>query len=307
MALIIRPARFLSNFAFRALSTQTQTKIRQSEDRQSQQQQQQQREVVLKYLDGKDNGIVVLGLNRPESRNAFGRRLVDQLTEAIEHVKKDDKVRVLVLRSLVPKCFCAGADLRERSHMQPQEVASFVSSLRSLFHRIEVIKAPVISAIDGVALGGGLEMALACDLRTAAADAKMGLVETKLAIIPGAGGTQRLPRLIGPSLAKELIYTARIFDGAEAHRLGLINRLVDQNRQGDAAYQEALTLAREILPNGPIGVRMAKEAINRGTEAPIDEALEIEKECYSRLLDTEDRLEGLAAFASKRAPVYRGV
>lgn len=213
------------------------------------------KEVIVNYLDGKDNGIAVIGLNRSAARNAFGKSLVSQLTETLATIRQNDKLRVLILRSLVPKVFCAGADLRERLKMDNAEVPGFVSSLRSLFNEMETLPTPVISAIDGVALGGGLEMALATDIRVAASEAKMGLVETKLAIIPGGGGTQRLPRLIGPAKAKELIYTARILDGDQALEIGLVNQVVPQNKTGDAAYQAALSIAREILPNGPIGVR----------------------------------------------------
>lgn len=227
--------------------------------------------------------------------------------DAITNVRENEKVRVLILRSLIPKVFCAGADLRERSKMMEDEVAEFVSSLRSLMSEVEALPTPVIAAIDGVALGGGLELALATDIRTAANEAKMGLVETKLAIIPGAGGTQRLPRLIGAAKAKELIYTAKIVDGEQAESIGLVNQSVPQNKTGDAAYQAALSIAREILPNGPIGVRMAKIAITKGVEVPIENGFEIEKQCYAELLNTEDRVEGLAAFATKRVPVYRGV
>lgn len=213
------------------------------------------RHVLLKYLDGKDNGIVVLGLNRPEGKNSFSKSLVTQMSDALASVRENDQIRVLIMRSLIPKIFCAGADLRERGRMMNDQVVEFVDSLRDLMCQVESIPAPVITAIDGFALGGGLELALAADIRTAASEAKMGLVETKLAIIPGAGGTQRLPRIVGPALAKELIYTARILDGEKASSIGLVNRSVPQNKNGDAAYQEALSIAREILPNGPIGVR----------------------------------------------------
>jgi len=165
---------------------------------------------------------------------------------------------------------------------------------------------PVIAAIDGHALGGGLEMALACDLRVASATAKMGLVETKLAIIPGAGGTQRLPRIVGPSLAKELIFTARVISGTEASSIGLVNHAVEQNAEGDAAYRRAIDLAREILPNGPVGVKMAKAAVNRGIEVDISSAMAIEEGCYAQVIPTKDRLEGLKAFKEKRKPVYKG-
>ena len=149
-------------------------------------------------------------------------------------------------------------------------------------------------------------MALACDLRVASKDCKMGLVETKLAIIPGAGGTQRLPRIVGPSLAKELIFTARTLGGEEAEKIGLVNHCVDQNERGDAAFQKAVDLAREILPNGPLGVKMAKVAINKGMEVDIGSGMAIEEGCYAQVIPTKDRLEGLLAFKEKRKPVYTG-
>lgn len=264
------------------------------------------KEVIVNYLDGKDNGIAVLGLNRPTARNAFGKSLVSQLGDAVSSIKDDNKLRVLIIRSLVPKIFCAGADLRERLKMSADEVPDFVASIRKILNEVEALPTPVISAIDGVAVGGGLELALATDIRVAASEAKMGLVETKLAIIPGAGGTQRLPRLIGVAKAKELIYTSRVVDGQEAEDLGLVNQAVPQNKTGDAAYQAALSIAREILPNGPIGVKVAKVAITKGIEVPIEDGLEVERQCYSKTINTKDRVEGLAAFVAKRVPVYRG-
>lgn len=265
------------------------------------------KEIILKYLDGKDNGIVVLGLNRPSVCNALGKTLVNQLNDAISSIKRDTKLRVLIIRSMVPKIFCAGADLRERTTMDTTGIANFVASLRSMTNTIETLPTPVISAIDGAALGGGLELALATDIRVAASEATMGLVETKWAIIPGAGGTQRLPRIIGLAKAKELIYTARLIDGEEAMKIGLINQVVQQNKEGDAAYQTALSIAREILPNGPLGVKVAKAAITKGIQGTIADGLEIETQCYNEIVHTKDRIEGLAAFAAKRMPVYQGV
>ncbi|XP_047229235.1 methylglutaconyl-CoA hydratase, mitochondrial isoform X2 [Girardinichthys multiradiatus] len=200
----------------------------------------------------------------------------------------------------------AGADLKERAKMAQNEVGPFVSKARALITELDNLSVPTIAAIDGAALGGGLEMALACDIRIASSSAKMGLVETKLAIIPGAGGTQRLPRVIGVSLAKELIFTARIVDGKEAYRLGLVNHSVEQNDSGDAAYLHALELAREINPQGPIAVRMAKLAINQGIEVDLSTGLAIEEACYAQVVPTKDRLEGLAAFKEKRRPHYKG-
>jgi methylglutaconyl-CoA hydratase len=171
---------------------------------------------------------------------------------------------------------------------------------------IENIPMPTIAAIDGAALGGGLELALACDLRTVASQIKMGLVETRLAIMPGAGGTQRLPRIISPALAKELIFTARVFSGDEASKMGIANYSVEQNNTNDAAFLRAVKLAEEILPNGPVGVRMAKRAINKGSQVDIATGYSIEEDCYSQLIGTKDRIEGLAAFNEKRKPIYIG-
>ncbi|XP_017079160.1 methylglutaconyl-CoA hydratase, mitochondrial [Drosophila eugracilis] len=263
-------------------------------------------EVLVERLDGPQTGISVIGLNRPAAKNSFSRGMVETFTDVLDDIKKDNGSRVVVLRSLTPGIFCAGADLKERKGMTPEEATEFVKELRALLIAIEQLPMPVIAALDGAALGGGLEMALACDIRTAASNTKMGLVETRLAIIPGAGGTQRLPRILSPALAKELIFTARVFDGAEAKDLGLVNHVVQQNESKDAAYQQALKLAEEILPNGPVGVRMAKLAIDKGMQVDLATGYSIEEICYSQVIPTKDRLEGLAAFAEKRKPVYKG-
>ncbi|KAM8713564.1 hypothetical protein ACLKA7_013826 [Drosophila subpalustris] len=263
-------------------------------------------EVLVERLEGAQKGITVLGLNRPAAKNAFSRGLVNTFKDILEEIRLDNGSRVVVLRSLTPGIFCAGADLKERKGMTTEETSEFVTQLRGLLISIEQLPMPVIAALDGAALGGGLEMALACDIRTAANNAKMGLVETRLAIIPGAGGTQRLPRILSPALAKELIFTARVFDGTEAKELGLVNHVVQQNESKDAAYQRALKLAEEILPNGPVGVRMAKLAVDKGMQVDLNTGYSIEEVCYAQVIPTKDRLEGLAAFAEKRKPVYKG-
>ncbi|XP_048383040.1 methylglutaconyl-CoA hydratase, mitochondrial isoform X3 [Stegostoma tigrinum] len=204
------------------------------------------------------------------------------------------------------RCACVCADLKERAKMRPSEVGPFVSKARSLINELGNLPMPTIAVLDGAALGGGLEMALACDIRVAATSAKMGLVETKLAIIPGAGGTQRLPRTIGVSLAKELIFSGRVLDGTEAKVIGLVNHVVGQNEAGDAAYHRALSLAREFIPQGPIAVRLAKLAINQGIEVDLKTGLAIEEACYAQVIPTKDRIEGLNAFKEKRLPRYTG-
>ncbi|KAF6146118.1 hypothetical protein GIB67_015556, partial [Kingdonia uniflora] len=164
------------------------------------------------------------------------------------------------------------------------------------------LRIPTIAVIEGAALGGGLEMALSCDLRICGEEAKFGLPETGLAIIPGAGGTQRLPRLVGRSVAKELIFTGRKIDGREALSMGLVNYCVPAG----GAHLKALEIARDINKKGPLAIRMAKAAIDEGLEKDLLSGLTIEEGCYEKLLDTQDRLEGLAAFAEKRKPKYNG-
>ncbi|KAL0279278.1 UNVERIFIED_CONTAM: hypothetical protein PYX00_000873 [Menopon gallinae] len=161
-------------------------------------------QLKIEYLTGENSGIVEFGLNRQSGKNSLSKSLLKSLTDALDSVSYDKNARVLVIRSLVSGIFCPGADLKERATLTPPEVKQFVNGLRSMMTSIENLGVPVIAAMDGAALGGGLELALACDVRTATTTTKLGLVETRLAIIPGAGGTQRLPRLIGPAKAKEL-------------------------------------------------------------------------------------------------------
>lgn len=203
-------------------------------------------------------------------------------------------------------CNYLGADLKERKTFTPIEVSRFVTKLRTMLKNIEELPMPIIGAIDGVALGGGLEMALACDIRIASNDAKLGLVETRIGILPGAGGSQRLPRIVNPSMAKELIFTARVFNGLEAKEMGVCNHSVKQNDKKDAAYLRAVEIAAEILPNGPVGVRMAKKAIDKGLQVDLNTGYAIEEACYAQVIPTKDRLEGLQAFAEKRKPKFIG-
>jgi len=263
-------------------------------------------ELIVENLTGAHEGVVVMSLNRGNSRNAIGKTLSKEMQEAVESLKYRDNLRVVIIRSLVPGIFCAGADLKERAKMPLEEVGPFVGRLRGLLHDMQKFPFPTIAALDGTAVGGGLEMALGYDIRIASSNAKMGLVETKLAIIPGAGGTQNLARVVGTSMAKELIFTGRVVDGYQAHKIGLVNHVVEQNDCGDAAYQRALELAAEIVPQGPIALRMAKQAINQGSEVDLATGLAFEQACYAQVIPTQDRLEGLKAFREKRKPQYEG-
>lgn len=250
--------------------------------------------------------IVILALNRPEARNALNKALVTALNNAVSSLAQDQIARVLLLTSSAPtKAFCAGADLKERANMSPSEVSSFVSSLRALMDGVENLPMPALAVLEGGAYGGGLELALACDMRVAGPKAEMGLTETSLAIIPGAGGTQRLPRLIGASRAKEMMFRATRIGASEAHRLGLVNAVATEEEEGGVKGLAA-RWCREIASNGPVAVRAAKQAVREGMEGSLAPGLEIERACYAKVIPTEDRLEGLRAFREKRKPMYAG-
>ncbi len=256
-------------------------------------------EVLLVERD--DDGVVVVTLNRPARRNALGKALVARLRETVAALGSDPSARVIILAGAGDKAFCAGADLKERREMEPEEVTRFVGALRAMMDEVAALPQPTIAAMDGAALGGGAELALSCDLRVMGPAATFGLPETHLGIIPGAGGTQRLPRLIGCARAKELIFTGRRVTAPEAVQLGLANRAA----AGDAV-EAARQLAAPILTAAPIALAQAKRAVDEGIELQIDAAMTVEKRCYDVTIPTEDRLEALAAFREKRPPVFKG-
>jgi enoyl-CoA hydratase/carnithine racemase len=247
-------------------------------------------------------GIATLTLNRPEVMNALNFEIVRALDEHLARMRFDTAVRVVILTGAGEKAFCAGADLKERATLSPEQVKDFLFLLGRVFEAIEHYTKPVIAAVNGVAFGGGLEMALAADIRLAAEGAVVGLTETRLAIIPGGGGTQRLPRLIGVGKAKELIFTGRRISAAQALAIGLVNQV----SPADQLLVNARQLAAEICAGGPIAVQQAKYAIDAGLQSDLHTGLAIEANAYQICIPTEDRLEGLAAFKEKRKPVYKG-
>ena len=252
-------------------------------------------------MEEKD-GVLWLTLNRPQVMNSFNFDLLRALKAQIDGIRFRPEIRVVIITGAGEKAFCAGADLKERATLPPLQVKEFIFTIRDLFSSIENLNKPVIAAVNGVALGGGTELALACDIRIASATASMGLTETRLAIIPGAGGTQRLPRLIGRGKAKELIFTGRRVPAEEALAIGLVNHVCapDQLRKTCDA------MAAEICETGPIAIEQAKYAINHGLETDLHTGLAIESNAYWVTIPTQDRLEGLAAFREKRKPVYKG-
>ncbi|USK71941.1 enoyl-CoA hydratase [Peribacillus asahii] len=253
-------------------------------------------------MNRETKGVALITLNRSEAANALSKTLLLELNEAIAELQNDSQLRAVIVTGAGEKAFCAGADLKERAGMEEAEVKETVKLIGSTITKLANFPVPVIAAINGAAFGGGLELALACDLRLASETAKMGLTETALGIIPGAGGTQRLPRIIGVAAAKELIYTARRIDAHTANSLGIVSRVVAQGE----LIEEAKKLAQEIAENAPLSLRAAKAAINEGLDVSLEAGLAIEKIQYNTTIRSNDRLEGLAAFKEKRKPVFTG-
>lgn len=258
---------------------------------------------TLQY-EVRDN-VAIVTLNRPDRMNTLGGSMKPDLARAFfEYARADDRVRAVLVTGSGDRAFCAGADIKERAGNQVTGTAYFVAqkATHDLFRNIEEFEKPVIAAINGVALGGGLEIALCCDIRIASETARFGLPEIKLGVIPAAGGTQRLPRLIGEARAKELILTADLVDAETALRYGIVSRVL---RQADL-MPEAFALAQRIAEHPPLAVRFAKRAINRGMQTDLDSGLEYERYAAAMIIDSEDRKEGMRAFVEKRKPVFTG-
>lgn len=261
----------------------------------------------------KEASIAWLKLNRPKVMNCLNRDLLKALLAACEELKEDRNIRVVGIIGSGTKSFCAGADLAERKGMTQGDTLDYLALIQRTMRAIETLPQVVIAAINGSAWGGGFELALACDLRVMVESAQLRLTEVKLGIIPGAGGTQRLPRLIGKSKAKELILTAAPVTAQLGQQLGLIHRVVaaDAGNQLVDDYHQALMntvreWASEIATAAPLSLRQAKIAIDQGYDRDLESGLALETRAYLELLNTKDRLEGLAAFAEKRSPIYRG-
>ncbi|WP_416826130.1 enoyl-CoA hydratase [Ectobacillus polymachus] len=248
------------------------------------------------------NHVAIVTLNRPKQANALSLSLLEELQEVWKQLRENSDVRVVILTGAGEKAFCAGADLKERAGMNEAEVRRAVTLIRETVNQVEQLPQPVIAAINGIALGGGTELCLACDIRIASETATLGLTETSLAIIPGAGGTQRLPRLVGLGRAKELIYTARRITGVEAKEYSLVEDTV----QADELLPKALEIAERIAQNGPIAIKAAKQAISEGMQVDLQSGLQVEMKAYETIIPTKDRLEGLQAFKDKRKPIYKG-
>ncbi len=258
-------------------------------------------EPEFEFLDYRLEGsIAVVTIRRPEVLNALSTALLQELAEIPELINENPEVRALVLTG-EGKAFVAGADIPEIAALSDVFVAREFSLLgQDVFGAIAASPVPTIAAINGYALGGGLELALACDLRVASKNAKLGLPEVGLGLIPGFGGTQRLPRIVGVGRALDLILTGRHVGAEEAYQMGLVNRLADDALAG------ALELAEQIVRNGPVAMALAKEAVFRGFDVSLPEGLEIEADLFGMVSRTADFKEGTSAFLEKRKPEFKG-
>jgi enoyl-CoA hydratase len=249
-----------------------------------------------------DTGIARITINRPDKLNALNTTVLAELGDAITRIETDATIRGVILTGAGPKAFVAGADIAELSQQGPLDGKARAITGQVVFRRLERCGKPVIAAVNGFALGGGCELAMACHLRIASENAKFGQPEVKLGIGPGYGGTVRLPRLVGRGRALELLLTGKMIDAQEAYRIGLVNLVVPQDR----LLNESETLLRSILQNGPLALRACLEAVDIGLDMSLDEALLLEASHFGLLSSTADMREGTQAFIEKRAPVFKG-
>ena len=245
-------------------------------------------------LDVDSNGVALLTLNRPEVRNALNLEMVEDIRRALVELASRDDVRALIFTGAGGKAFLSGADIAELRDRKRADALQRINA--GLFREVEQFPAPTIAAIQGWALGGGCELAIACDLRVAGESAKLGQPEVALGIIPAAGGTYRLPRLVGLGKARELVYTGRIIDAAEAERIGLVNRVVPD----DEMLESARALAGEIAKNSALAVRFAKASLNAGVEMPTDVAIQLESTAQAILFEDDEKMRRMTAFLEKR-------
>ncbi|KIL45626.1 enoyl-CoA hydratase-related protein [Jeotgalibacillus soli] len=246
--------------------------------------------------------LAIVTLNRPDSMNAFNYDLLTELGQVVEALRINPDIRVVVFQGAGEKAFSVGADLKERKTLNEQQVKRNIYKIGEVFNAIAALPQPTVAAINGYAFGGGMELALACDFRVAVEDAIMGLTETSLAIIPGAGGTQRLPRLIGEAKALELILTARRLNAHEAKEYGMVTVVASR----PSFLEEVHSLTDALLANGPIALQQAKFAVKTGMNTDLYSGLQIERKSYETIIPTEDRVEALLAFSEKRPPVFKG-
>lgn len=255
-------------------------------------------------IDQKEKGVWVLTINRPDSLNALNSQVLTDLSDFVRQLGEMDfdTVRCLIITGQGEKAFVAGADIKEMADMSPQQSLAFAERGQSVFQELNILKIPVIAAVNGFALGGGFELALACDFIVCSDNAKFGLPEVSLGLIPGFGGTQRLATAVGLRKARELIYSGEMVTAQDAKTLGIVSDVVPQAELMNAIMKKV----NMILTRGPVAIFESKKAINAGYDQPIDEGLKTEAEHFAQLFNTEDTREGLNAFLQKRKPAFKG-
>lgn len=249
-----------------------------------------------------DNGIGMITLNRPKALNALNSELLTELNGLLDEIAQDESVKVVIVTGAGDKAFVAGADIAEMQSMSPMEGRAFGKFGQAIFSKLENIPQPVIAAVNGFALGGGCELAMACDIRIASDRAKFGQPEVSLGIVPGFGGTQRLPRLIGKGRAKELLYTADMINAEEAYRIGLVNKIVP----ADELLSTAKELAEKIMARAQVAVQLCKAAVNTGMDTDLESGIAYEAEVFGLCFASADQKEGMSAFVGKRKPNFTG-
>jgi enoyl-CoA hydratase len=250
----------------------------------------------------KRDGMATITINRPQAMNAMNRETIPEILSGLKDAEKDENVRVVVITGAGEKAFCAGLDLKPMRDISVMKAVETSRLGQKLTLAIEELGKPVIAAINGYALGGGLELAMACDIRVASEKARVGQPEVNVGLLPGWGGTQRLPRLVGKGIAKELIFTGKMIDAKTAERIGLVNMVVPPERLKSAVEE----LAKEIMSKPPIAIKLVKELINNSIETDQGTGLIHEAEAFGILSSTEDYKEGISAFIEKRKPEYKG-
>lgn len=256
---------------------------------------------TLRYeLDA--SGVAVLTVNRPDKLNALNTQVIADLTDCVRHIAADDSVRAVIITGEGPKAFVAGADISELAKVDATSGRQLAMRGQAVFRSIEQLTKPVIAAVNGFALGGGCELAMACHIRLASPTARFGQPEVRLGLIPGYGGTVRLPRLVGRGRALELLLTGRVIDADEAERIGLVNKVVP----AETLLDEARALAAAILEMGPVAVSLCLQQVDRALDATQDQGFALEAEAFGTACGTEDKAEGTGAFLARRPPEFRG-
>jgi enoyl-CoA hydratase len=248
------------------------------------------------------DGIARVTVNRPDKLNALNATVIAELGDAVGHIESDDAVRAVILTGAGPKAFVAGADISEIANQGPLDGKARALAGQRVMRRLERCGKPVIAAVNGFALGGGCELAMACTMRLASDNAKLGQPEVKLGIMPGYGGTQRLPRLVGRGLALQILLTGEMITAQEAHRIGLVNEVVAQAE----LIARAEAIAQKIIANAPLAIQYTMEAVNHGADMPLAEGLFLEATLFGVVCATEDKKEGTSAFLEKRAAAFKG-